>query len=89
MIHSVALVFSIVASRIWVPVGLAVYAPGVLTGGPIDEVVLAQVAGVGSWLSWVVNLLVAEWWLIRTRSRRAVESAHEGRAAVHLGRRGA
>ena len=73
MIRSVALTFSIVANRAWSSLCIAAFAPGVLTGAPIDEAALAQAIGVSTWLSWVVNLLVAEYWLHRTR--------HRGRAA--------
>jgi hypothetical protein len=31
--------------------------------GPVDPAVLPQAAGVSMWLSWVVNLLAAEYWL--------------------------
>jgi hypothetical protein len=41
-----------------------------LTSGAVDPAAIAEAAGVSTWLSWVVNLLVAEWWLHRTRNRR-------------------
>ncbi|MFD1530558.1 hypothetical protein [Pseudonocardia aurantiaca] len=45
-----------------------------LTGGPFDPVALSHAAGVSAWLSWVVNLLVVEYWLHRTRNRRRVQT---------------
>ncbi len=70
MIRSVALAFSIVANRPWSIICIAVFAPGAITGGPVDPVALSHAAGVSAWLSWVVNLLVVEYWLHRTRNRR-------------------
>ncbi|RCV47915.1 DUF2306 domain-containing protein, partial [Marinitenerispora sediminis] len=69
MVRSFALSFSIVANRLWMVVCMAVFTPEALTGGSPDPAVFAQALGVSAWLSWVVNLLVAEWWLQRTRSR--------------------
>lgn len=71
MIRSVALTFSIVANRPWNIICIALFAPGVLTGGPVDPVALTQAIGVSTWLSWVVNLLVVELWLQHTRNRGA------------------
>jgi uncharacterized membrane protein len=70
MVRSVALTFSIVANRPWSMLCIAVFAPEVMSGGPVDPAALAQAVGVSMWLSWVVNLLVAEYWLNRTRNRR-------------------
>jgi len=69
MVRNVALTFSIVANRPWSMLCIAVFAPEVMGTGPVDPAVLAQAAGVSMWLSWVVNLLVAEYWLHRTRTR--------------------
>jgi len=66
MLRSVALTFSIVLNRIW----LAVY---VLLLMPVlghDEAALTlAAAGASVWTSWVVNLLVVEWWVLRPRRR--------------------
>jgi hypothetical protein len=70
MIRSVALAFSIVSNRPWQMVCFALFAPEVFTGGPIDQAALAQAVGVSTWMSLLGNLLIAEWWLARTRSRR-------------------
>lgn len=68
MVRSVALAFSIVANRLWLVACVLVFAPeGFTAGGVMDPTApgLAEAVGVSSWLSWVVNLLVAEWWLDR------------------------
>ncbi|MFC7330935.1 DUF2306 domain-containing protein [Marinactinospora rubrisoli] len=69
MVRSVALSFSIVANRLWIVACLAVFTPEALTGATPDPATFAQAVGVSTWLSWVVNLLVAEWWLQRGRFR--------------------
>lgn len=65
MLRSVALAFSIVAFRFWMPVALAIFVTEIYTGAEIDPAALNQVIGVTSWVSWVVNLLIVEWWLHR------------------------
>lgn len=70
MIRSFALAYSIVANRVWQIVCFAAFSPEVLAGRDPDPAAVAQAVGVSTWLSLVVNLLVAEWWLQRTRSRR-------------------
>ena len=63
MVRSVALTWSVVANRVWSPICLAVYAPGALSGADGAPTVIAQAVGVSVWASWVLNLIVAEWWL--------------------------
>jgi uncharacterized membrane protein len=65
MLRSVALVFSIVAFRVWMFVIFAVFVPETFTGGEVDPAALDQAIGLSSWVSWVVNLLIVEWWLHR------------------------
>lgn len=69
MIRSFALAFSIVANRPWSFLCILVFAPEAITadGDLAASPALAQAIGVSTWLSWVVNLLLAEWWLRRTR----------------------
>jgi hypothetical protein len=67
MVRSVALAFSIVANRVWSVVCIVAFAPEVMSGGPVDPDRLAAAVGAATWLSWVVNLLAAEYWLHRTR----------------------
>jgi hypothetical protein len=40
----------------------------VFTGAEVDPADVSQAIGVTSWLSWVVNLLIVEWWLHRRRT---------------------
>jgi hypothetical protein len=81
MIRSFALTTSIVVNRIWGVVLLLLVSPQTLAqdtpGGfvaPDDHTAIAAI-GAANWLSWIVNLLIAEWWLERTdiarRPRRA------------------
>ena len=65
MLRSVALAFSIVAFRFWMLVIFAVFVPETFTGGEVDLAALDQAIGLTSWVSWVVNLLIVEWWLHR------------------------
>jgi uncharacterized membrane protein len=75
MIRSTALAFSIVTNRFWSTLLMAVYVPGGLTDPSIEfgspEIEGAAIASV--WLSFVVNLLFAEWWLQRKPKKRARE----------------
>jgi hypothetical protein len=65
MLRSFALAFSIVAVRLWMPVAFAVFVPEIYAGAEVDSAALDQVIGLTSWMSWVVNLLIVEWWLHR------------------------
>ncbi len=65
MLRSVALAFSIVAFRFWMLVIFAVFVPETFTGEEVDPAALDQAIGLTSWVSWVVNLLIVEWWLHR------------------------
>jgi len=86
MIRSVALSFSIVANRVWTMICLVAFAPTALSGGPVDEAELAQAVGVASWVSWVVNLLIAEGWLVHTRRRRSRPvRSHRSRLSADAG----
>ncbi len=66
MIRSFALAFSIVTNRVWLIAFLLIFAPG--GTDPSDPVVQAA-ASPSAWASWVVNLLIAEWWILRRRRR--------------------
>lgn len=63
MIRSFALAFSIVANRIWLTICMALF--GFSSQG------LVAAIGISSWMSWVINLLIAECWLHRRRSTRS------------------
>ncbi|MFF5213456.1 DUF2306 domain-containing protein [Streptosporangium sp. NPDC000396] len=67
MIRSFALTTSIVASRLWAGVLLAVQLPRLDSAyGGDQQAMIEAIGSAGVWLSWVVNLLIAEWWLERT-----------------------
>jgi hypothetical protein len=70
MVRSFALCFSIVVNRLWVWVTL----PIALMDPVYESEPAAVMAGVGAavWLSWIVNLLIAEWWL-QYRGRKVSE----------------
>jgi hypothetical protein len=71
MIRSFALTTSIVVNRLWLVALLILLAPGTGSAFGGDEAAMVDAAAAASvWLSWVVNLLVAEWWLHRGRSAR-------------------
>jgi uncharacterized membrane protein YozB (DUF420 family) len=65
MLRSVALAFSIVANRFWIAVAFAVFVPEIFTGAEVDQADISQAIGAANWMSWVVNLLIIEWWLQR------------------------
>lgn len=73
MVRSIALAFSIVANRLWSFGCILLFAPEAITadGALARSPEVAQAIGASTWLSWVVNLLIAEWWLHRTRHRVA------------------
>jgi hypothetical protein len=66
MLRSVALTFSIVLNRVWLVVYAPLFTP-FLGDDPTAPVLAAAAASV--WTSWVVNLLVVEWWVLRPRLR--------------------
>lgn len=72
MVRSTALAFSIVTNRFWSTFLIAVYVPGALTDPSIEfgspEIEGAAIAS--AWMSFVANLLFAEWWLHRTPTKR-------------------
>jgi hypothetical protein len=71
MLRSVALTFSIVLNRVWLVIFFLLFTPFVTD--PAALVVAA--AGASVWTSWVVNLLVVEWLVLRPPSRRRREPA--------------
>jgi hypothetical protein len=85
MIRSFALTTSIVVNRFW---GIALYfvlLPQLDTTFGGDETAMVMEAAEASvWLSWVVNLLIAEWWLIHTdpERKRAKQRAAAYRAKL-------
>lgn len=73
MVRSTALAFSIVTNRFWSTFLIAVYVPGGLTDPDIQfgSPEIAGAAAASAWVSFIVNLLFAEWWLHRKPKRRA------------------
>ena len=71
MIRSVALTFSIVVNRFWV----VVYVVLLMVLDPADPELIPHAATASVWTSWIVNLLIAEWWILRTRRRTTLPGA--------------
>jgi uncharacterized membrane protein YozB (DUF420 family) len=68
MLRSVALTFSIVVNRAWIGVYLALF---VALGSSIDDpATITAAASASVWSSWVVNLLVVEWFVLGGRRPR-------------------
>lgn len=70
MVRSAALAFSIVANRFWGVVLVIAFVPS-FDGDLASSPEALSAAAASAWVSWVVNLLIAEWWLHRTPKRRA------------------
>ncbi|WP_035736640.1 DUF2306 domain-containing protein [Glycomyces arizonensis] len=72
MVRSFALCFSIVANRLWIGIlvmALLPFVDGYYAGD--TEAMFADVAVASIWISWIVNLMIAQWWLDRRpKSRR-------------------
>lgn len=73
MIRSFALATSIVLNRLWGILAMIVVPMLPAADDAERALQLDQAFAATVWLSWVVNLLIAEWWLERTRTpkRRA------------------
>ena len=65
MLRSFALSFSIIANRLWLMALFAAFVPEIYVGGEVDPVAMQQAIGVSTWISWVVNLAIVQWWLDR------------------------
>ncbi|WP_237048280.1 DUF2306 domain-containing protein [Lentzea guizhouensis] len=65
MIRSFALTVSIISNRIWGAVAFIV-----LDGRIPEEDVQNTIAGISTWMGWVVPLLIAQWWLERKPKRK-------------------
>ena len=74
MIRSVALTFSIVVNRFWV----VVYVVLLMVLDPADPELIPHAATASVWTSWIVNLLIAEWWILRSRRRVTLPDADQG-----------
>ncbi|WP_051704509.1 DUF2306 domain-containing protein [Glycomyces sp. NRRL B-16210] len=71
MIRSFALCWSIVVNRVWIVVLMLILMPFEegYYGGDFDAMI-EDVAVASIWLSWIVNLMIAQWWLDRRPKRR-------------------
>jgi hypothetical protein len=76
MIRSFALGMSIVVNRLWGVLMLVVVIPLITTTDAEAEALMMPAFTATVWLSWVVNLLIAEWWIERT-SRRPAKKVRE------------
>ena len=76
MIRSFALGMSIVVNRLWGVLMIAVVVPLITTTQAEADALMMPAFTATVWLSWVVNLLIAEWWIERT-SRRPVRKPKE------------
>jgi uncharacterized membrane protein YozB (DUF420 family) len=66
MIRSFTLTASIITNRAWGPIAYLVLAPSLATAfGGNEQLLRWTVAGITTWLGWVLPLLFAEWWLER------------------------
>ncbi|WP_410626323.1 DUF2306 domain-containing protein [Amycolatopsis sp. cmx-8-4] len=82
MLRSFALAFSILASRFWLGPAILWLEPEVFTMG-VDgpAAVQDQVSTLTSWVPWVVNLLIAEFFINRARYKKLGEQAAKRKAA--------
>ena len=72
MVRSFALIFAIATDRVWIVVYAVTVGPLVDQAGSLGEDGAVMVmAATASWFSWVVNLLIAEWWLQYRRPPRS------------------
>jgi uncharacterized membrane protein len=71
MLRSFALTASIITNRLWAAIGFLVLSPqlNTLFAGS-EKMLMWTIAGLATWLGWVVPLLIAEWWLERDVSAR-------------------
>ncbi|GHO47403.1 DUF2306 domain-containing protein [Ktedonospora formicarum] len=65
MIRNYALTFSAVALRLWL-VGGIVYLK-ITTGNVPEPVTSTDIYASGTWISWIVSLIIAEWFLIQRK----------------------
>ncbi|MEV0344563.1 DUF2306 domain-containing protein [Nonomuraea sp. NPDC050680] len=83
MIRSFALTTSIVASRLWAGVLLLIQLPRLDTAyGGDEQAMIEAIGAAGVWLSWVVNLVIAEWWLEYTNHAGKPKSRRRPRGGI-------
>ncbi|MFD4324978.1 DUF2306 domain-containing protein [Nocardioides sp. NPDC058538] len=81
MYRSYAMAFSIIANRFWGTVLIMIFVPDLMNGADLgtDDPTLASAAAASAWVSWVVNLLIAEWIIHRKPRRRRTDQASASR----------
>jgi Predicted membrane protein (DUF2306) len=78
MIRSFALTASIITNRLWGAIAYLILAPRIATTFRGSEELFSRtIAGLSTWLGWVIPLLIAEWWLERGEWAR-----HRSRASA-------
>jgi hypothetical protein len=83
MIRSFALTTSIVVSRLWAGVLLLIQLPRLDSAyGGDEQAMIEAIGAAGVWLSWVVNLVIAEWWLEYTNHAGKPKSRRRPRGGV-------
>ncbi|MFP2964337.1 DUF2306 domain-containing protein [Myxococcus sp. 1LA] len=71
MVRSFALTASIISNRFWTVVSVLILSPQLDTTFDGNEKLLTwTIAGLSTWLGWVIPLLIAEWWLVRGEAAR-------------------
>jgi hypothetical protein len=79
MIRSFALTVSIITNRVWIVLWILVLSPYLATTFGGNEKMLGwTIAGLSSWLGWVITLLIAEWWLERDGAARPTRREPDG-----------
>jgi uncharacterized membrane protein len=64
MVRSFALTASIITNRFWGVIAYLVLSPQLnTTFGGNEKMLVWTIAGLSTWLGWVLTLLIAEWWL--------------------------
>ncbi|KOV79358.1 DUF2306 domain-containing protein [Nocardia sp. NRRL S-836] len=77
MIRSFTLTVSIISNRIW-----GVVAVLALDGRVPEEHLPQTIAGISTWVGWVVPLLISQWWLERKPRRRTAPEQHRDTIGV-------
>jgi hypothetical protein len=79
MIRSFALTASIITNRIWGVIAFLVLSPQLdTTFGGNQKLLSWTMAGLATWLGWVIPLLIAQWWLERGSSTQSVGQRRSG-----------
>ncbi|MCP3804648.1 DUF2306 domain-containing protein [Allokutzneria sp. A3M-2-11 16] len=75
MIRSFALTMSIITNRLWSALAAVALEPRIATTFGGSEIAFMHAIGsVSAWLGWTIPLLIAQWWLDRTPTRRRTQA---------------